>query len=206
MSFQYIINYAESISIDRKKIVSQTQSRDGTIRSVARGGQIWRFEVKVADGIRWTDLRRIITLAEALDRNTSGTFQLNSTGYASWLSKYQGDSVNYTGFYGGHVAGSTQISLSSSPTTSSGYKFRAGDWIQIGSSGGVYTVVEDVAYNSNSVNLNRPILDATSSGYNIKVGPDCTFNVICTEYPKWTIFSRDQVSWDGPFVFYESLT
>jgi hypothetical protein len=28
-----------------------------------------------------------------------------------------------------------------------------------------------------------------------------TWNVICVKMPSWTIFSRDQVSWDGPFVF-----
>lgn len=30
-----------------------------------------------------------------------------------------------------------------------------------------------------------------------------TWNVLCVELPKWTIFARDQVSWDGPFVFIE---
>ena len=30
-----------------------------------------------------------------------------------------------------------------------------------------------------------------------------TWNVICVQMPKWTIFSRDQVGWDGPFVFIE---
>lgn len=31
-----------------------------------------------------------------------------------------------------------------------------------------------------------------------------TFNIICVQFPEWTIFSRNQVSWSGPFVFYES--
>ena len=30
-----------------------------------------------------------------------------------------------------------------------------------------------------------------------------TWNVICIQKPKWTIFARNQVSWDGPFVFME---
>lgn len=27
------------------------------------------------------------------------------------------------------------------------------------------------------------------------------YTVLCVEFPEWTIFSRNQVSWSGPFVF-----
>jgi hypothetical protein len=37
------------------------------------------------------------------------------------------------------------------------------------------------------------------------IDKDETITVICVEFPEWTIFSRDQVSWSGPFVFYEVL-
>ena len=32
-----------------------------------------------------------------------------------------------------------------------------------------------------------------------------SYQIICVEFPEWTIFARDQVSWSGPFVFYEAL-
>ena len=38
MSFQYIINNASNINVERSPIVAQTQSRDGTIRATSRGG------------------------------------------------------------------------------------------------------------------------------------------------------------------------
>lgn len=205
MSFQNVIDKAETISIDRKKVVASTTARDGTTRAVSRGGQFWRFEVKLPDGPRWTDYRRIISQLEALDRVTTGTFQLN-TANMEWLSKYQGDSVNYTGFVANITNGSSTITLTTSPTTSSGYKFRAGDIIQLGSSGKCYTVAADVAYNSNSVTLHRPVLDATATGVALRVGPNCVFTVLCKEFPSWTIFARDQISWSGPFVFHEDLT
>ena len=63
-AFQWVFDNAESISIDRKAVVAQTTSRDQTIRSVSRGGQVWRFEVKLPDGIRWSDARSYI---EAID-------------------------------------------------------------------------------------------------------------------------------------------
>lgn len=204
MSFQWIIDNAESISINRKKIVASTTARDGTTRSVSRGGQLWRFDVKLPDGPRWTDYRQLISQAEANDRVTSGNIQFNNSGH-DWLVQYQGDSANYTGFIATITQGSTTITLTTSPTTSSGYKFRAGDFIQLGASGKVYTVAADVAYNSNTVTLHRPVLESSASGVSLRVAENCVFNVICVQFPEWTLFARDQVSWSGPFIFAENL-
>ena len=204
MSFQYVIDSAETISMNRLKVVASTTSRDGTTRAVSRGGQIWQFEVRLPDGPKWSDYRQRISQIEALDRVSSGSFQLNSAGHA-WISQYQGNSVNSTGFVGGWTYGSTTLTLSTSPTTSSGFKFRAGDFIQLGSSGKVYTVAADVAFNSNTVTLHRPIIDATASTVSLRVGANCVFTVICKEFPIWTLFARDQVSWSGPFVFSEVI-
>jgi hypothetical protein len=203
MSFQWIINNAETISVDRKKVVASTQSRDGTVRAVSRGSQAWRFEVKLPDGPTWTDYRQNISLAEALDRTTTATVQFNDTGL-SWFIKYQGNSVNYTGFVATITQGSNTITLTTSPTTSSGFKFRAGDVIQLGSSGKCYTVAADVAFNSNSVTLHRPVIDSSGSSIALNVAENCVFTVICKEFPTWSLFARDQVSWSGPFVFYEA--
>lgn len=203
MSFQWIIDNAESISINRKKTVASTTARDGTTRSVSRGGQVWRFDVKLPDGPRWTDIRQYITQAESLDRVTAANIQFNDTGH-DWFVGYQGNSVNYTGFQASWTQNATSITLTTSPTTSSGYKFRAGDIIQLGSSGKVYTVSADVAYNSNTVNLHRPVIEASGSA-TLRVAENCVFNVLCVQFPEWTLFARDQVSWSGPFVFVENL-
>lgn len=205
MSFQWIIDNAETISMERKKVVASTTSRNGVVRSVSRGAQPWRFEVKLPDGPRWSDIRSYISQAELLDRVTAANIQLNTSGQASWLSKYQGNSVNYTGFQATIVQNSATITLTTSPTTSSGYKFRAGDFIQLGSSGKVYTVAADVAYNSNSVTLHRPVIEASASGVALNVANNCTWSVTCTQFPSWTIFARDQVSWSGPFIFSEVI-
>lgn len=202
MSFQTVIDYAETISINRQRVVASTTARDGTTRAVSRGAGPWRFEVKLPDGPSWTDFRDKISKLEALGKYTTGTFQINNAGQ-SWLSKYQGNSVNSTGFVASIINGNSSITLTTSPTTSSGFKFKAGDFIQLGSSGKVYTVAADVAYNSNTVNLHRPILESTASGVALNVGPNCVFTVLCTDFPQWTLFARDQVSWSGPFTFVE---
>jgi len=204
MSFQWIIDKAETISINTKRMVATTTARDGTVRAVSRGGQVWRFDVKVPDGITWTELRQYISQAEQLDRVSTATISLSATGQ-NWLYKYQGDSVNKTGFVATIVQGSPTITLTTSPTTSSGFKFRAGDYIQLGSSGKVYRVAADVAFNSNSVTLHRPVLDASAASVALRVAENCTWTVLCTQFPEWTLFARDQVSWAGSFVFTENL-
>ncbi len=126
MSFQWIINNAESISVDRKRMVATTTARDGSVRVVSRGTQPKKFTVKLPDGILWTSIRTDIAAAEGLDRITTATV-----------------SIPYAKFpwYYGNVA---------------------------------------------------PVADES-------------YTVRCIEFPEWTIFSRNQVSWSGAFVFIEVL-
>lgn len=206
MSFQWIFDIAETISIDNKRVVASTTTRNGIVRAVSRSNTVWKFTVKLPDGPRWQDYRQLISQAQNLDRVTAANISINATGQSSWLSKYQGNSVNYTGFVASIVNNSNTITLTTSPTTSSGYKFRAGDWIQLGSSGKVYEVVSDVSSSSNTVTLHRPVMESSAAGVALNVGPNCVFNVICTQFPSWTIFARDQISWDGAFVFNEVIS
>jgi hypothetical protein len=203
MSFQFVIDNASSISINRKQVVASTTARDGTIRNVGRGGNTWRFEVTLPNGPRWSDYRNDISKLEDLGRTTEGTFSFNNSGHR-WLVGYQGNSVNYTGFVASWTQGQTSITLTTSPATTSGYKFKAGDFIQLGASGKVYTVAEDVAYNSNSVKVHRPILDSTGNG-SLRVAENCVWTVYCSQFPEWDIFARDQVGWSGSFIFEEKL-
>ena len=76
MSFQWIIDNAESISINRKKMVATTSARDGQVRAVSRGDQPKRIEVKLPDGIRWSTIRNSIADAEALDRISTATISI----------------------------------------------------------------------------------------------------------------------------------
>lgn len=204
MSFQWIIDRAESISIDRQDIVGQTITRNQTVRAVSRGAGVWKFTVKVPDGISWTELRPYISPTEKLGRTTVAPIVINAAGH-TWISQYQGNSINSTGFVATITKGSATITLTTSPTTASGYKFRAGDFIQLGTTGRVYTVAADVAFNSNTVTLHRAVIENSASGVALSVGVNCTWNVICTDFPQWQLFARDQVSWTGPFVFYESM-
>jgi hypothetical protein len=203
MSFQFVIDNAESIAINRRRVVASTQSRDGTVRSVSRGGQAWRFEVKLPDGPAWSNYRRQISQLEALDRVTTANIQLNTVGQ-EWLYRYQGNIANLANIRVTIPSSGNTVTLTAGQATS-GFNFRAGDFLQLRTDGRVYTVAADVPFNSNTVTLHRPLLDAAGTNQVVRVGPACVFNVICTEFPDWSIFARDQVSWSGPFVFSENL-
>lgn len=203
-AFQNVIYNAASISIAKRKKVSQTVARDGTIKATSLGGQLWQFEVRLPNGPRWSDYRQIIEQIEALDRITVGTIKINSSGH-DWLTGYQGDLASTNGITVSYTSGNTVTITSGATGLSPGqFRFRSGDLIQLGSSGGVYSIVNDVDYNDTTITLHRPVRE-TAGSYGLIVGQNVTWNVICAEFPQWTIFARDQVSWDGAFVFVEAV-
>jgi hypothetical protein len=184
-------------------VVASTTTRSGIVRTASRGGKVWRFEVKLPDGIPWTTARANIEAIDAADRYTDGNVQINNSGYNAWLTNYQGNCANTSAVTATWVQGAQSITLTGGQAAS-GFNFKAGDLIQLKSTGKVYSVTSNVAYNSNTVPVNRPILDDTSSG-TLVIGTNVTWNVICVDIPQWSIFARDQVSWSGPFVFSEVI-
>ena len=92
MSFQFIFDRAETLSINRKKMVAQTTARDGQVRSVSRGTMPKVFTVKVPDGIAWSDLKSYIVAAEVLDRVTAANITIQTSKFP-W---YSNTDENYT--------------------------------------------------------------------------------------------------------------
>lgn len=203
IAFQNVIDNSSSISIFKRKRVAQTVARDGTVKSTSLGGQLWQFEVNLPTGPRWTDYRGIIEQIEALDRVTVGNIKINKQEH-SWLSGYQGNLINPNLVTVSYSSGNTLTITGGASGLSPGqFRFKSGDFIQLGPSGRVYSVVSDVPYNGSTITVHRPVRES-SGNYTLTVGQNVSWNVICTQFPQWTIFERDQVSWDGPFVFVEA--
>jgi hypothetical protein len=125
---------------------------------------------------------------------------------------------NIIGYLGGGSGGfSVVVPAGTSVTTctitagalSGSYVARAGDWLQIGSSGSVYQVVADPATgNGATVTLNRPI-DENAGTYTGYFGADVTWSVLCVQRPTWNLVPAGAnmlVNWSGDFVFYEDRT
>ena len=76
MSFQWIVNNATALSINRKEVVASTTARDGTTRTVTRGDAKKVFTVTLPDGPRWSDYKTDIESAETLDKHTSAAITI----------------------------------------------------------------------------------------------------------------------------------
>jgi type VI protein secretion system component Hcp len=126
MSFQWIIDKAETLSINNRRMVATTTARDGSVRAVSRGTQPKLITVSLPDGLLWSVIKSDIAAAEALDRISTATISIP---YAK-----------FPWYYG-----------------------------------------------------------------NVAPGSNDSYTVRCIQFPEWTIFSRDQVSWTGAFVFVEVL-
>lgn len=204
MSFQWIFDNAETISINKRAVVAQSITRGNRVKASKIGGQTWRFDVKLPDGMRWSDWRGYIEAHEALDMYTTANVSISNTGY-SYINGYQGDSGNIVVKYLSDVNPTTLTITSGDSITSGEYYFKRGDWLQLGTTGHVYSVTADVAHDSANIIVNRPVIETASNvtTYTTQLGQAVTFNVICVAMPNWTLFGYDQVQWDGVFTFYE---
>lgn len=194
--FQTVFDLASTISINKRGVVAQTTSRNQTTRAVSRGGQVWRFDVKLPDGLPWDLTRGVIEGFDKADRFTVDSVQINRASYNNWLTTYNG---NCTGMSGAWTVGD-QLTIAGGTGT---VAFKAGDHLQLGS-GHVYSVVNDLNSGTGVVTLNRPIIEPAGSA-SLITGPNVTWSVMCTAIPTWTIFQRNQVSWSGAFSFIEVL-
>ena len=89
MSFQWIMDRSESISINRKPMVASTIARDGITRTVSRGPQPKRIEIRVPDGIPWSWIRTDIAAAEALNQISTGTITIPYAKYPWYYGNVQ---------------------------------------------------------------------------------------------------------------------
>jgi hypothetical protein len=140
---------------------------------------------------------------EALDRVTTSTVQINKASM-SYINGYQGNYTNVVGTITASYTSGTTLTITAGPNIQSGFKFKSGDLIQLGTSGKVYSVVDDVPFNSNTITVHRPVRETTGT-YTLIVGQNVSWNVICVNFPRWTIFARNQISWDGAFKFSEVI-
>ena len=206
-AFQWIIDSATALSIDGRGVVASTSTRENVIRTVSRGGRVWKFTVSPSPGKTYVESRPYLAKLDQMDRITIADINFNHAGFE-----------NIIGYLGTGSAGfSIVVPVGTSVTTctvtagalSGSYVARAGDWLQIGSTGSVYQVVQDPSTgNGATVTLNRPIDEAagTYTGY---FGANVTWSVLCVTRPTWNLVPAGNnmlVNWSGDFVFYEDRT
>lgn len=204
MSLQWVLDYAQQVSVNRRPIVAQTTTRSGVVRSVTRDTSFWTITATLPEGMRWSDHRASISDLEQSERFNTEFIGFRNAGI-DYLYGYRGDNPTYQGWTATWLSGN-QLILTNGPTITSGYSLRKGDIIQLGAQGHVYQVIEDVPWDSANVTVHRDIINASVGSYSLFIGRDARFKVKCISFPQWSLVDYDQVGWSGSFVFQEDLT
>jgi hypothetical protein len=200
-AFQYFVDRATNLSFNRKPIVATTVARSGMTRAVSRGNRIWRFDVTVPDGLRYSDIRNELTL---IDRYAQFTDIDISFDKADYLFKYQGNLTspnrNFTAIATG--LGPEILSISQTPGV---IIAKVGDLVKV--KGRVYSVIRsdgDTISGTTQLTVHRPLIGVTNfESVSCTAGEQVTFPVRAIQIPTFTLFGFDQVAWNGSFQFIE---
>jgi hypothetical protein len=214
MSIQSIINNAQQIEIDRRRMVGQTMSRSQRLKTAERStSQPWKFKVSPPALLPWTEGRVIAETIELGDRVSEYEISLNGNTGMNYITAYQGSMTTVQrAALTISSTGTSTLTLTTLPSvTSSTVLFAVGDFIQPANSRYPYTVTAAVLRGSNtttSVTLNRPII--TSEGINligqgVRVGNSCTWRVVVATMPTYSLIYGQQMQYNGDFELVEKV-
>jgi hypothetical protein len=214
MSLQTIIDKAQQIEIDRRRVVGQTISRSQRIKTSERSSaQPWKFKITPPGMLKWADSRDIIEVIDGADRVEEYTVKLSNTANMNYITDYQGQ-LNMADLEALTIqaVGTDTFTLTTLPAVSSGTViFSKGDYIQPKNSRYPYTVAETCTRGSNTttnVTLHRSVI--TSEGINL-VGQElnfansCTWRVIVSGLPTYQLVPGKNVQYTGDFEIIEKI-
>tara|TARA_R110000764_G_scaffold103049_2_gene188641 strand:+ start:185 stop:832 length:648 start_codon:yes stop_codon:yes gene_type:complete len=214
MSLQTIVNNATYVTIDKKKVASQSVSRSGVVLTAERTSVVpYRFIIGMHEGLKYSTNRGLLEDIDALDVTTESTIEFggSSTGLA-FLTNYQGNS---TGIGSISIIGSSAATLiiNASAAGSGTYLFKKGDYIQPASGYRYpFQVTADVAHTTSasvSIPIHRPFIEQSGyslNGKSLLVGNDVTFKVKMIMKPSYSAVPIDRISFTDDFELIEIVT
>jgi len=214
MSIQTIIDRAQQIEIDRRKMVAQTISRSQRIKTAERStAQPWKFKVTPPAALTWADSRGIVEAIDSNDRVVEYTISLNNNSKMNYVTAYLGTATQaQLNAMTIQAVTTSSLVLTNLPSFStSTILFKAGDYIQPANSRYPYTITSDVLRGANtttSVTLHRPVIlseNITLTGQGVKVGNSCTWQVIVSGLPTYTLIPYRRVQYTGDFELIEKI-
>lgn len=214
MSVQNIIDKAQQIEIDRRRIVGQTMSRSQRIKTAERAtAQPWKFKITPPGSLPWTASRGFIEVINLNDRVAEYQVSLSNSVGTRYITSYMGELTQ--GQLNGleiQSVGTSSFVITSLPSVSSStVVFAKGDLIQPENSRYPYAVVNTVVRGlttTTSVTLHRPIITSegiTLSGQGLAVGNSCTWRVIVSGLPTFQLIPMQQVQYTGDFELIERI-
>lgn len=211
MSIQTVIDQAQQIEFDRKRMVAQTFSRSQRIKTSERGSaQPYRVKVTPPGMLPWTASRAMIEVITSADRVDEATINFSHIGY---IVGYQGRATQaQLNAMTISAVNTSSLVLTTLPSVStSTVLFQPGDVIQPENSRYPYHVTATVtrgASTQTTVPLSRSVLTSegiTLVGNNILVGNSCTWRMVVTGLPTYKIVPHGMVQFTGDFELVEKI-
>lgn len=214
MSIQNIIDKAQQIEIDRRRIVGQTISRSQRIKTSERStAQPWKFKVTPPAYLKWSTSREMIEAIDRADRVEEYEISLNNNSAMNYITAYRGSlTQGQLNSITIQTASTNTLVLTGLPSVASNtVMFRPGDLIQPTNSRYPYTVVQETTRGLNTttnVILHRNIItseDIVLSGQGIEVGNSCTWRVVVSSLPSYQLVPGQFVQYTGDFELVEKV-
>jgi hypothetical protein len=223
MSLQDIVNSASEITVDRRKQSASTVTRSGILRTTTMAGHVpWLFTITFNKSLKYSTNRDLIEEIDRLGVTEEETINIgNSNPSLAYITRYRGNAStaslsNIT--LNTFTPGGFIYANCSSVTGSTGFLFRAGDYIQPrGNTNGYrhpYTVTADITLSSAAGNSNVAIPvhrrvfeqpNVTIAGYGITWGANVTWPVKMLNKPKYSILPYDRVVFTEDFQLLEVM-
>ena len=211
---QYIIDNAQQIEIDRRRMVGQSISRSQRIKTAERStAQPWKFKVTPPAQIPWTTGRVVAEAISTGDRVAEYEISLNNSSGMNYITKYQGamTSGQRSALTIASTGTSTLVLTNLPAVSTSTVLFAAGDIIQPTNSRYPYAITDTVLRGSNTttnVLLNRPLITSEGIsliGQTVLIGNSCTWQVVLTIMPTYSLVYGQRMQYNGDFELIEKI-
>jgi hypothetical protein len=210
---QTIINKAEAIEFNRRKVVGIQYSRNEiAFRNETVTKNPWRLNVKFPAYLPYASNRDLTEALDTLDRRLSETVTFANI---SWMFAYQGamstgqrSNITITSFQGNQLVLGNVFAIDNNNTADK-LLFKAGDIIQVVGRPYPFTVTEDVARGNDAsvtVTTHRPNFISTSVvGLSLNYGNDVQFKLFCPNMPTYSIIPGRYIVFNDSFQLYEDV-
>ena len=217
MSIQAIINTAQTIEIDRRRVVGQSISRSQRIKTAQRlSAQPFMITITPTARFSFDENRTTLEAIMTADRTQEQQINLSGVSGMNFITEYQGSlntaqltALTITNFTG------TSMTIGGLPTitgsiTSQTVILRAGDFIQPPQSRYPYIVSNKVIRGTGSevtATTHRSLISsesATLTGTPL-IGTNTTMRVLVQELPTYRFVLNNFAEFTGDFVLMEKI-
>lgn len=210
MSLQQIIDTAQRIEFDRRKVVGQTISRSQRIKSAKRNSaNPLALTVTPSAYFSYSQARDMVEGIMLGDRYEEFQIKLGNTTKTAYLNEYRG-SLPLAQAKAMTITNFTMTSVTIATTaTASTVVLKAGDWIQPFWSRYPYIVTADTVSNGSvataTVHRNLITSENTTATGTMLIGTDTSMRVLITGLPSYEVGLYKQLSWSDDFVLIEKI-